>query len=167
MLVVGVVVEVLVVVVVGVLVEVDVDELVDVDVDVELDVEVELDAVLPVELVLLPLEPCSAASGLESGRPAATALINPAAISAAKATAMRIRLNLNLPLVHRTECCAWSRRRTREFSAQAHNLLRSAPKARATRPTTHAHTLRGASAFSTSLSRVHPTRGRAACTQLS
>ena len=111
MLVVGVVVEVLVVVV-GVVVEVDVDELVDVDVDdVELDVEVELDAVLlveldavlPVELVLLPLEPCSAASGLEPGRPAATALINPAAISAAKATAMRIRLNLNLPLVHRTE----------------------------------------------------------------
>ena len=121
---VGVVVEVVVVVVVGVVVEVDVDELVDVD--VELDVEVELDAVLPVELVLLPLEPCSAVSGLEPGRPAATALINPAAISAAKATAMRIRLNLNLPLVHRTECCAWSRRGTRESSAQAHNLLRSA-----------------------------------------
>ena len=95
---VGVVVEVVVVVVVvvvGVVVEVDVDELVDVD--VELDVEVELDAVLPVELVLLPLEPCSAASGLESGRPAATALINPAAISAAKATAIRIRCNSEPP----------------------------------------------------------------------
>jgi hypothetical protein len=96
-----------VLVVVGVVVEVVelVDDEVEVDVEldvveVDVDVDVDVDPVLLVELevLLVELEPWSAEAGFDAGPPAAIAAVRPRSSRAAKATAARIRLKMNLPL---------------------------------------------------------------------